>query len=352
MKSSANGRKISFVDTPGHEAFTEMRARGATVTDIAVLVVAADDGVMPQTEEAISHGRAAEVPIVVALNKIDLHGVNIERIFQQLATAGLLPTEWGGDVEVVRTSATTGVGIDDLLETLFTIAELHDLKANPHRAAIGTCLEAEVHEGRGVVAKMIVQPKGTLRVGDAIICGDATGHVKAMYDTLNRTRRMAEAGPSTPINMTGLDVAPQAGQRFYVLPDIAAGRARKSPPSGTSLQPPDDVGHRSDTRHAGKPVRSTRRREGRHVEHHPPGRYPRLDRSDSKGAHKARTSRGEDQDVAGGGRRHFRGRRLSGGCVGRRDHRLQRRAGRTRPRALAGAIARACRSAATKSSTR
>ncbi len=218
-----DGRKISFVDTPGHEAFTEMRARGANVTDIAVLVVAADDGVMPQTEEAISHARAAGVPIVVALNKIDLPGVNIERIFQQLATSGLLPTDWGGDVEVIKTSAHTGVGIDDLLETLFTIAELHDLKANPNRPAVGTCLEAEVHEGRGVVAKVIVQ-KGTLKIGDAIICGTATGHVKAMYDTLDRNRRVAEAGPSTPVNLTGLDIAPQAGERFYVLDDIAEAR--------------------------------------------------------------------------------------------------------------------------------
>jgi translation initiation factor IF-2 len=217
------GRKIAFVDTPGHEAFTEMRARGANVTDIAVLVVAADDGVMPQTEEAISHARAAGVPIVVALNKIDLPGVNIERIYQQLATAGLLPTDWGGDVEVVKTSALNGTGIDELLETLFTIAELADLKANPHRPGVGTCLEAEVHEGRGVVAKLIVQ-KGTLKVGDAIVCGTATGHVKAMYDTLDRNKRLPSAGPSTPINLTGLDIAPQAGERFYVLSDIAQAR--------------------------------------------------------------------------------------------------------------------------------
>jgi translation initiation factor IF-2 len=218
-----SGRQISFVDTPGHEAFTEMRARGANVTDIAVLVVAADDGVMPQTEEAISHARAANVPIVVALNKIDLPGVDIQRIFQQLATAGLLPTEWGGDVEVIKTSAHTGQGLDDLLETLFTIAELHDLKANPDRTAVGTCLEASVHEGRGVVAKMIVQ-KGTLRVGDAIVCGTATGHVKAMYDTLDTNRRVPTAGPSTPVNLTGLDTPPQAGERFYVLQDIAQAR--------------------------------------------------------------------------------------------------------------------------------
>lgn len=218
-----SGRPISFVDTPGHEAFTEMRARGANVTDIAVLVVAADDGVMPQTEEAISHARAANVPIVVALNKIDLPGANVDRIFQQLATAGLLPTDWGGDTEVVKTSAVTGVGIDDLLETLFTIAELHDLKANPDRAAVGTCLEASVHEGRGVVAKVIVQ-KGTLRVGDALVCGTATGHVKAMYDTLDTNRRVPAAGPSTPVNLTGLDIAPRAGERFYVLQDIAQTR--------------------------------------------------------------------------------------------------------------------------------
>jgi translation initiation factor IF-2 len=216
-------RRISFVDTPGHEAFTEMRARGANVTDIAVLVVAADDGVMPQTEEAISHARAANVPIVVALNKIDLPGVDVQRIYQQLATAGLLPTEWGGDVEVVKTSALSGQGIDDLLETLFTIAELHNLRANPDRPAVGTCLEAEVHEGRGVVTKFIVQ-KGTLHVGDSVVCGTSSGHIKAMYDTLKPHQKLNEAGPSMPVNVTGLDEAPAAGQRFYVLEEIAQAR--------------------------------------------------------------------------------------------------------------------------------
>src|SRR6185437_9939396 len=141
--------RIVFIDTPGHEAFTRMRARGAKVTDLVVLVVAADDGVMPQTEEAISHARAAGVPIVVALNKVDLPGINFDRIYTQLVTAGLQPTEWGGDTELVKCSALTGAGIDDLLETLLTIAELHDYKANPHRPAEGTCLEAELHEGRG-----------------------------------------------------------------------------------------------------------------------------------------------------------------------------------------------------------
>ena len=217
------GRKISFVDTPGHEAFTEMRARGANVTDIAVLVVAADDGIMPQTEEAISHARAADVPIVVALNKIDLPGVDVQRIYQQLAANDLLPTEWGGDTEVVKTSATVGTGIDELLETLLTLAELRDYKANPKRSAAGTSLEAELHEGRGVVAKLIVQ-NGTLRVGDSLVCGFAYGRVKAMYDTLRPGISHQEAGPSMPVNVTGLNVAPAAGERFYVLEDIATAR--------------------------------------------------------------------------------------------------------------------------------
>ena len=218
-----DGRPIAFVDTPGHEAFTEMRARGANVTDIAVLVVAADDGVMPQTEEAISHARAAGVPIVVALNKIDLPGINIDRIMQQLAANELLPTEWGGDTEVVKCSALTGQGIEDLLETLLTIAELHDYKANPHRAAHGTCLEAEIHEGRGVVAKLLVQ-NGSLKVGDVVVCGSTYGRVKAMYDTLQPRKTYEEVGPSTPVNVTGLDQAPGAGEHFYVLEDISQAR--------------------------------------------------------------------------------------------------------------------------------
>ncbi len=218
-----DGRKISFVDTPGHEAFTEMRARGANVTDIAVLVVAGDDGVMPQTEEAISHARAAGVPIVVALNKIDLPGVDVQRIYQQLAANELLPSEWGGDTEVVKTSATTGVGMDELLETLLTLAELRDFKANPNRPATGTGLEAQLHEGRGVVAKLIVQ-NGTLKIGDALVCGSAYGRVKAMYDTLRPGVTHEEAGPSMPVDVTGLDVAPAAGERFFVLSDIATAR--------------------------------------------------------------------------------------------------------------------------------
>lgn len=218
-----DGKQISFVDTPGHEAFTEMRARGANVTDIAVLVVAADDGVMPQTEEAISHARAAEVPIVVALNKCDLPGADINKAMQGLSTNDLLPSEWGGDVEVVKTSAITGDGVDDLLETLLTVAELHEYKANPERNALGTCLEAQQETGRGVVAKVVVQ-KGTLRVGDVIVCGQAFGRVKAMYDTLDANKQLTEAGPSVPVNVTGFDIAPGAGEHFYVLDDISQAR--------------------------------------------------------------------------------------------------------------------------------
>ena len=221
--ATKDGRRVAFVDTPGHEAFTEMRARGANVTDIAVLVVAADDGVMPQTEEAISHIKAAEVPIVVAMNKIDLPAADEQKVLQQLATAGLLPSEWGGDVEVIRTSAHTGRGMDELLETLLVTAELHEYKANPNRPASGMCLEAEQEPGRGVIAKVMVQ-NGTLKDGDVVVCGGGHGRVKAMYDTLQVRKKVKEAGPSTPVNVTGLDVAPGAGDKFYVLDDIAQAR--------------------------------------------------------------------------------------------------------------------------------
>jgi translation initiation factor IF-2 len=222
-KVDNNGHPVSFVDTPGHEAFTEMRARGANVTDIAVLVVAGDDGVMPQTEEAIAHAKAAGVPIVVALNKMDLPGVDVNRIMQELATRDLLPSEWGGDVEVIQTSAITGAGIDSLLETLLAIAELNEYVADPDRDALGVCLEAQQEGGRGVVAKVIVR-KGTLRVGDIVVCGPSHGRVKAMYDALNPTLPVEEAGPSTPVNITGLDVPPGAGDAFYVLEDITEAR--------------------------------------------------------------------------------------------------------------------------------
>ncbi|MFM7242876.1 MAG: translation initiation factor IF-2 [Planctomycetaceae bacterium] len=217
-----NDKTITFVDTPGHEAFTQMRARGANVTDCAVIVVAADDGVMPQTEEAISHAKAAGVPIVACINKIDLPGADVQKVYQQLAAVELLPTEWGGETEVVKTSAVTGEGVDSLLDTLLTIAELHDLRANPDRMAAGVCLDASIHEGRGVVACVLVQ-KGTLNVGDPLVCGEATGHVKSMFDTLTR-RKVTEAGPARPVFVTGLDVPPGAGDRFQEVESIALAR--------------------------------------------------------------------------------------------------------------------------------
>jgi translation initiation factor IF-2 len=221
----SNGRPITFVDTPGHEAFTSMRARGANVTDIVVLVVAADDGVMPQTVEAIAHAKAAGVPIVVALNKIDLPNVdtpsNVNKIYGELSQQGLNPVEWGGDTEVVKTSAATGVGIPDLLATLETIAELHELKADPTRPATGTCLEASLSEGRGVLASVLVQD-GTLRVGDVIVCGDGFGRVRALFN--DKGRSIEEAGPSTPVEISGLDVVPSAGENFGVIDDISSAR--------------------------------------------------------------------------------------------------------------------------------
>ena len=218
-----DGKMISFVDTPGHEAFTEMRARGANVTDIAVLVIAAEDGIMPQTEEAISHAKAAKVPIVVAMNKIDLPGADPNRVLTQMTEHGLTPSEWGGDVEVVRTSAITGQGMDDLLETLLTISELNDYRANPKRPAVGVCLESGQVADKGVIAKIVVQ-NGTLKPGDIILCGTSHGRVKALYDTLNTSKQLTSAGPSMPVNVTGLDAPPAAGERFYVIDDIAQAR--------------------------------------------------------------------------------------------------------------------------------
>jgi translation initiation factor IF-2 len=218
-----DGQKIAFVDTPGHEAFTEMRARGANVTDIAVLVVAADDGVMPQTAEAINHAKAAEVPIVVALNKCDLPGITPDKAMQDLATNELLPSEWGGETEVVKTSAITKDGLDELLETILVTAELYEYKANPDRAAYGTCLESEQQSDRGVVCKVLVQG-GTLNVGDVVVCGTSYGRVKAMHDTLKPSRKLDAVGPSTPVNLTGFNTAPGAGEKLYVVDDIAKAR--------------------------------------------------------------------------------------------------------------------------------
>jgi len=215
------GHLLTFVDTPGHAAFGEMRSRGADATDIVVLVVAADDGVMPQTVECISHAKNAGVPIVVALNKIDLPGVDEQRILQQLAQHELLPAEWGGEVEVVRTSGATGQGIDKLLETLLLTAELQEFKANPDREGLGVCLEAFRDEGRGAIAWFIVQ-KGTLRIGDNVLCGATYGRIRAMYN--DRDEAITEAGPSMPVKVSGLSDVPGAGDHFFVMKDIEEAR--------------------------------------------------------------------------------------------------------------------------------
>ncbi|MFO1040904.1 MAG: translation initiation factor IF-2 [Planctomycetaceae bacterium] len=216
-----NGHKLTFVDTPGHAAFGEMRARGANVTDIVVLVVAANDGVMPQTVECISHAKAAGVPIVVALNKVDLPDRNEQRVLTDLSTHNVLASEWGGDVEVVRTSGMTGQGLPELLDTILLTAELHDFRANPDRPATGACLEAFRDEGRGPLAWFIVR-KGTLRVGDVVLCGEAHGRIRAMYN--ERNEEVEEAGPSTPVKVAGLDIVPSAGDQFLVLDDLEAAR--------------------------------------------------------------------------------------------------------------------------------
>ena len=216
-----NGHKLTFVDTPGHAAFGEMRARGANVTDIVVLVVAANDGVMPQTVECISHARAANVPIVVALNKVDLPDRNEQRVLTDLSSHNVLAAEWGGDIEVVRTSGLTGQGLPELLDTLLLTSELHELTANPDRPASGVCLEAFRDEGRGPLAWLIVQ-KGTLRLGDVVLCGLAYGRIRAMYN--ERNEEIDEAPPSTPIKVAGLDIVPGAGDPFLVLPDLEAAR--------------------------------------------------------------------------------------------------------------------------------
>ncbi len=210
-------RRVAFLDTPGHKAFTEMRARGANMTDIVVLVVAADDGIMPQTEEAIAHAKAAGVPIIVALNKIDMATANPNMVYGQLAEHGLVPAEWGGDTEVIQTSAITGKGMDTLVEHLDMISELHDLKAAYDGAATGWVVEAEMSPQTGVVARLLVK-EGTLKPGDIVVSGSACGRVRALTDATGVT--LDSAGPATPVVITGLDEVPVAGDRFFVLDNM------------------------------------------------------------------------------------------------------------------------------------
>lgn len=217
-----NGKKITFLDTPGHAAFTSMRARGASVTDITILVVAADDGVMPQTIEAINHSKAANVPIIVAINKIDKPGANPERVIGELAEHGVMSTAWGGDSEFVEISAKFNQNIDELLETVLLVAEIQELKADPTVRAIGTVIEARLDKGKGAVATLLVQ-QGTLNVQDPIVVGNTFGRVRAMTNDLGR--RVKVAGPSTPVSITGLNETPMAGDHFAVYEDEKSARA-------------------------------------------------------------------------------------------------------------------------------
>ena len=211
-----NGKPITFLDTPGHEAFTSMRARGAMITDIAILMVAADDGIMPQTIESINHAKAANIPIIVAINKIDKENANPDRVLQQLTEHGLVPEEWGGETICCKISAKKGIGIDNLLENLVLLAEIQELKANPNRAGQGTVIEARLDKGRGPVATLLVQ-NGTLKQGDIIIAGTAVGRIRVMTDY--KGNRLTEAGPSVPVEVAGLSEAPAAGSPFFAVAD-------------------------------------------------------------------------------------------------------------------------------------
>ena len=217
-----NSNPITFLDTPGHEAFTAMRARGAQATDIAVLVVAADDGVMPQTVEALDHARAAKVPIVVAINKVDKPGSDTERAKRQLAEQGLLPEDWGGDTIMVPVSALRGDGADDLLESILAVAEIAELKADPTQPASGVVIEAKMDKSRGPVATVLVQD-GTLQVAQPVVAGETWGRIKAMVSDAGQ--RVKEAGPSSPVEILGLDGLPQAGDPILVLPDERGAKA-------------------------------------------------------------------------------------------------------------------------------
>ena len=216
-----NDKKITFLDTPGHAAFTTMRARGAKVTDIAIIVVAADDGVMPQTIEAINHAKAAEVPIIIAVNKMDKEAANPDRVMQELTEHNLVPEAWGGDTIFVPMSAKKGEGIDELLEMILLVSEVEEYKANSNKLATGTVIEAQLDKGRGAVATLLVQ-NGTLKVGDPIVVGTAFGRVRAMVNDMGR--RVKDAGPSTPVEITGLNEVPQAGDLFVVFKDEKTAR--------------------------------------------------------------------------------------------------------------------------------
>ena len=293
-----DGRRIVFIDTPGHEAFTRMRARGAKVTDIVVLVVGADDGVMPQTEEAIAHAQAANVPIIVAINKIDKPDAEPERVKRQLADRGLMPEEWGGDTVMVEVSAKTKKNLPKLLEMILLVGDLRELKANPDAPRSGTVLESRVDKGRGPVATVLVQ-NGTLHVGDVFIVGAVYGKVRAMFD--DRGQPIKQAAPSTPVEVLGLQGVPEAGDQFQVADEAKArhiveyrqGKQREATLAKTALGPPHS---RSVARAA-----SSRRSEG--IAHRHQGGRAGLGGSAERNAAEAFERSGEAEGDSGQRRR-------------------------------------------------
>ena len=318
-----DGRRITFLDTPGHEAFTAMRARGAKVTDIAVLVVAADDGVMPQTKESISHARAAEVPIVVAVNKIDLPDANPDRVLSELATEGLQPEEWGGDVQIARVSAKQGEGLDDLLERILLVADAElDLRANPDAEASGPIIESRLDVGRGPVATMLIH-RGTLKVGDAIVAGDAWGRVRALYDY--RGERIQESRPGEPVEILGFDRPPPAGELGRVVEnerrarDLAQQRGERLRREAMAKQRTGGVSLEKLFEQMGTGAVAG-------PEHRRQGRRAGLGRGDRLGARQDPASRGARERDPHRRRRHHRERRQPRRCIERHDRRLQRAA--------------------------
>ena len=305
-QAELDGRRITFLDTPGHEAFTAMRARGAKVTDIAVLVVAADDGVMPQTKESISHARAADVPIVVAVNKIDLPDANPDRVLSELATEGLQPEEWGGDVQIARVSAKQGLNLDDLLERILLVADAElDLRANPTAPGSGPIIESRLDVGRGPVATMLVH-RGTLKVGDAIVAGDAWGRVRALYDY--RGERIQEARPGEPVEILGFDRPPPAGELGPRRRERAPRpRARTAARRAAAPRGDGEAAHRRHLARQALRAAAGRRRPG--PEHRPQGRRPGLGRGDRLRARQDPAPGGAGQRHPHRRRRHHRERR-------------------------------------------
>ncbi len=325
--SEGDERPITFIDTPGHEAFTAMRARGANVTDIVILVVAADDGVMPQTVEALNHAQAADVPIVVAVNKIDKEGANPAKIRQQLTEYGLVAEEYGGETMFVDVSARQNIGIEDLLEAVLLTADASlDLRANPHQDAQGVAIEAHLDRGRGPVATVLVQ-RGTLHVGDSIVSGDAFGRVRAMLD--ENGRQLEEAGPARPVQVLGFTSVPGAGDSFLVVDEdrvarqIAERRQARERNAQLAQLAPADL--------AGRPGPGAQGGLGRAAQPDPQGRRLRFGRGARGRADEDRGRRGRGGRPAGHPPRrrwHHRGRHQPGHRLGRDRHRLQRPAGR------------------------